>query len=242
MSSTIAAHVVDHAHGDRRLRALGGTQLAPHLAAGARAQRLVDIVLETLEFDAERGHGHAGHAGESGVLQALQRCAVLGRELLQHDHDAVQFPRHPAQRTRQQLGRRGLRQIAAVEVTLARRASHHQGARAHEARPQPPDAGDQALGVPVGAGGEVLVDDEVGLDRADILAAAGDEVPVIESVHRVFEKLVKATVLALAGERGLPARQGCDLVARRNPNRSACQRGRRQFDATNAPVHLSTPV
>ncbi|MGD0564395.1 MAG: hypothetical protein ABSA66_15065 [Roseiarcus sp.] len=58
----------------------------------------------------------------------------------------------------------------------------------------------------VGAGHQILIDDEEGLDGADVLAVVDDEVAVVETVlERVFDEFVEAMILALAGERGPPA-------------------------------------
>ena len=57
----------------------------------------------------------------------------------------------------------------------------------------------------IGAGHEILIDDEVGLDCADVLAIVDDQVAIVETVSkRVFDEFVKAMILALAGECGLP--------------------------------------
>ena len=97
-------------------------------------------------------------------------------------------------------------EFVAVEVSFPSGASHHQRARPHEARPKSPDPGDKLLGVIIGAGHQILIDDEEGLDGADVLAVVDDEVAVVETVlERVFDEFVEAMILALAGERGPPA-------------------------------------
>jgi hypothetical protein len=87
-----------------------------------------------------------------------------------------------------------------------------------------------------------VVDDEVGLHGRNVVAAAGDQVATVEPFQGVFDELVEPAVLALAGERDVPARQACDLAARRNPDDSAVDGGRGQLEAANAPMHRGTPV
>src|SRR4029077_19477016 len=107
---------------------------------------------------------------------------------------------------------------------------------------QPPDARDDALGAAVGAGREILVDDEVRLHGRNVVAAAGDEVAVVAPFQGVFDELVEPAVLALAGKRGVPARQACDLAARRNPDGSAVDGRRGQLEGANAPMYRAPPV
>jgi hypothetical protein len=65
-------------------------------------------------------------------------------------------------------------------MSFTRGTSHHQRARAHEARPEPPDAAEELFGIAINSGDEILVENKVGLYRADVLAVTDDKVAVVK--------------------------------------------------------------
>ena len=147
---------------------------------------MCEIVFEIFVVDIERGHRHAGHADEAGVVQAVQWRAVSGRKFLDDDHRAVQPARHVRQGSTEGIGCRELGRVVAVQVASPCGASDHQGARMHEARPEAPNADEDRFEACAHAREEILVDHEIRLDRADDLIVLNDQVEVhsINSVHR----------------------------------------------------------
>src|SRR5262249_49241135 len=126
-----------------------------------------------------------------------------------------ELARKPRQRGRKCIGEHRMRQVDRIDVSFTGAASDHQGARAHEARPDAPHRVRAALGQAADAAEQVLIDDETGLDRAYVAAALDHQVAVAEAVReRVFEQFVETVILALTRECTRPARQPRHLGAR----------------------------
>jgi hypothetical protein len=99
------------------------------------------------------------------------------------------------------LANQVFREFSRIEVPFAGGASHHQRARAQETGPQAADACDKSLRKTPSAGEEILVDDNIRLDRANGAAAFDREVAVSEfTLQRIFDQFVVTMILALAGE------------------------------------------
>ena len=73
---------------------------------------------------------------------------------------------------------------------------------AHEARPNAPHGIEAAFGDVIDSAEQILIEDEIRLDRTDVGAVLDHEVAVAESVlERVFDEFVEAVILALACKR-----------------------------------------
>src|SRR5258708_35601859 len=106
---------------------------------------------------------------------------MLGGKFLENDESSFQAARFLHDRGGEKTGVGAPREfILAVEMSCARRATHHQRARMHEARPQaanearqPPDSGARA-------DEQVQIEDEKRLDAADLaLPVPYCEIPII---------------------------------------------------------------
>jgi hypothetical protein len=84
-----------------------------------------EIVFEIPVTDIERGHRHAGDAGETGIHQALQRRTVFNRKFFQHDHRAFQIACNVRQKSPKCLSCREPGCIVAVEMSFACSAPDH---------------------------------------------------------------------------------------------------------------------
>ena len=94
-------------------------------------------------------------------------------EFLEHDKARLQLARFLHDCRRKQASAGALREfIVAVEVTFARGTSHHQRARAHEARPQAANEIRQPSESRFGADQQIQIEDKERLDGANLAAAS----------------------------------------------------------------------
>jgi hypothetical protein len=194
--------IAHNLHGDRGPCPFGSAQFSPHLSARARAEAMREVIFEIPVVDIEGGHRHAGDAGEAGIHQALQRRTVFGRKFLQHDHRAIQFARNLRQKSSECVGCREVGCVITVEMSFACRAPDHQRSRAHEARPETPNANEHLFDAGAHAGEEVLINHKKWLDGPYGVIIPNDQVAVLESIRqRVFDQFVIAMIFSLIGER-----------------------------------------
>jgi hypothetical protein len=73
---------------------------------------------------------------------------------------------------------------------------------AHEARPNAPHGIEAAFGDVIDSAKQILIKDEIRLDRTDVCAVLDHEVEVAELIPEcVFGKFVEAVILALVRKR-----------------------------------------
>jgi hypothetical protein len=92
--------------------------------------------------------------------------------------------------------------VLAVNVSFARRASHHEHAGAHEARPHPANEVRQQTDPRFGANEQILIKDKTRLRGADLTRRVTyNEIAVVEFiVDRILDEFVVSAILCLKAE------------------------------------------